>query len=108
MVWRLEDGALINVSSPGCFFEADAYIALKTVQLGPESFSWDIFFWLGAKTSTEEQGMAAVLAVELDEVLGDAADGAIRKEQLITAINKSRAHRNVIEHGQLGGQRLAG
>ena len=30
----------------------------------------DLFFWLGAESSQDEQGVAAYMTVELDEMLG--------------------------------------
>ena len=75
-VWRIEN----KVPKPwpekefGKFYEVDSYICLKTKQKpNSSSFEWDIFFWLGAESSTDEQGIAAYKTVELDESLGGAA-----------------------------------
>ncbi|CAD6993520.1 unnamed protein product [Ceratitis capitata] len=57
----------------GKFYEGDSYIILKTTE-DPQSqkLSWDIHFWLGAETTTDEAGAAAICTVQLDDQL----DGA--------------------------------
>ena len=72
-VWRIEK--LIPTRVPpklhGQFYSGDAYIVCKTVQKpGSSSLQIDIFFWLGAECSQDEQGVAAFKTVELDEMLG--------------------------------------
>lgn len=66
-VWRVEKLKLVPVpqAEHGHFFSGDSYLIY-----------WDregrqnIFFWLGTETSQDEQGVAAIKAVELDELLG--------------------------------------
>lgn len=43
----------------------DAYLLLSTTDKG-----WNLHFWLGAESSQDEQGVAAIKAVELDDLLG--------------------------------------
>eukprot|EP00964_Phaeocystis_antarctica_P074748 scaffold46028_cov55-Phaeocystis_antarctica.AAC.1 len=72
-VWRIEKMVPTRVPDKevGKFYDGDSYICLKTVQKpGSSSFSWDIYFWLGADTSKDESGVAAYKTVELDELLG--------------------------------------
>jgi villin 1/advillin len=71
--WRIEnlnpvkqDNANMNT-----LFAGDCYIFLKTEQApGSSSLQWSLFFWLGAESSQDEQGGAALRAVELDDQLG--------------------------------------
>ena len=72
-VWRIEKMVPTRVPDKevGKFYDGDSYICLKTIQKpGSCSFSWDIYFWLGADTSKDESGVAAHKTVELDELLG--------------------------------------
>ena len=72
-VWRIESMVpkLVPIKMHGHFYDGDAYICLKTTQR-PKSTTLvhDIFFWLGAEVSQDEQGVAAYKTVELDESLG--------------------------------------
>lgn len=54
---------------------SDAYILLSTTAKGPGGSGgrqWALHFWLGAESSQDEQGTAAIKAVELDDALGGA------------------------------------
>ncbi|XP_041983481.1 gelsolin-like isoform X2 [Aricia agestis] len=66
-VWRIEDFEPVPVpkNQYGNFYCGDSYIVLKTT--GSQSLSWDIHFWLGDRTSQDEAGAAAILAVNLDD-----------------------------------------
>jgi len=57
----------------GNFYTGDSYIVLKTTA-DPDSgkLLWDVHFWLGTETTTDEMGTAAYKTVELD----DLKDGA--------------------------------
>jgi len=53
----------------GQFFSGDSFIVLRTYKAaGEEELKYDIHFWLGVKTSQDEQGVAAYKTVELDEL----------------------------------------
>jgi len=70
-VWRIEDFAPVEYEdTSGTFYVGDSYIVLKTKANKSGNFSWDIHFWLGSETSQDESGTAALMAVELDDVLG--------------------------------------
>jgi len=68
--WRIKQFKLDPVpkNQIGSFYEGDSYIVLKTTKVA-NNFSWDIFFWLGKKTSQDEAGTAAYKTVELDDYL---------------------------------------
>ena len=70
LLWRIDQKVLVSASTPGSFYEDAAYIVLLTTQAGPDALSSDIYLWLGAKTKPEDQGVASIMAVELDEMLG--------------------------------------
>ena len=73
-VWRVENLAPVVVerSEHGKFYSGDSYIVLKTMPKKSGGFDYDLFFWLGESTSIDEQGAAALLAVQLDDRLGGA------------------------------------
>ena len=57
----------------GSFYTGDSYICLKTSKdADSDKLLWDIHFWLGSETTTDEKGTAAYKTVELD----DLKDGA--------------------------------
>jgi len=70
-LWRIEK--LKPVKQPkadGKFHTGDSYILLSTSQTSGGALAWNIHFWLGAETSTDEAGVAAYKTVELDDSLG--------------------------------------
>lgn len=83
-IWRVENKRTesgtpdfgINVwpkEMYGEFFQGDSYIVLKTTTAeGSDKLLWDIFFWIGSKSSQDEYGVAAYKANELDDLFGDA------------------------------------
>uniref|UniRef100_A0A336MYB6 CSON006296 protein n=1 Tax=Culicoides sonorensis TaxID=179676 RepID=A0A336MYB6_CULSO len=68
-IWRIEKFEPVPYpkSDYGKFYTGDSYIVLST-KYGARS--WDIHFWLGAETSADESGSAALLSVQLDDSLG--------------------------------------
>lgn len=73
-IWRIEDFEPVPYSKNkyGKFYEGDSYIVLNTKQSKDKSISWDVHFWLGSQTSTDEAGTAAILTVQLDDILNGA------------------------------------
>lgn len=71
-IWRVEDFKPVPYPKDqyGKFYTGDSYIILSTKQNKAGDKSWDIHFWLGAETSQDEAGAAAILSVQLDEELG--------------------------------------
>ena len=70
-IWRIENFAPVPYKKElyGTFYSGDAYIVLSTVKKGSK-LKWDIHFWLGENAPQDEIGTAALIAVELDNLLG--------------------------------------
>ncbi|KAG1675355.1 Protein flightless-1 [Nymphon striatum] len=82
MCWEIEnflpnpvDEALI-----GKFYEADCYIILQTFLDESQGLDWNIWYWIGEKTSLDKKACAAIHAVNLRNYLG-AKCRTIRVEQ---------------------------
>jgi gelsolin len=73
-IWRVQNFELVAwpPKEYGKFYNGDSYIVLKTIVKEDVKY-WDIHFWLGELTSTDEAGTAAYKTVELDEKLGGKA-----------------------------------
>eukprot|EP01095_Lingulamoeba_sp_RSL-Kostka_P017415 TRINITY_DN9020_c0_g1_i1.p1 TRINITY_DN9020_c0_g1~~TRINITY_DN9020_c0_g1_i1.p1 ORF type:complete len:388 (-),score=162.89 TRINITY_DN9020_c0_g1_i1:137-1300(-) len=71
-VWRVEDFELIEQSEIGTFYCGDSYVVLHTYTVG-NRMAYDIHFWLGVDSTTDERGTAAYKTVELDDLLHGAA-----------------------------------
>ncbi|XP_076003364.1 advillin [Genypterus blacodes] len=71
IIWRIEQMELVPIpeKSYGNFYEGDCYIVLFTRKVG-SSQSYHVHYWLGSQSSQDEQGAAAVYAIQLDEFLG--------------------------------------
>jgi len=75
-VWRIEQFQVVAWPKEeyGNFYKGDSYIVLHTTA-DPDSgkLEYDIHFWLGSETSTDEKGTAAYKTVELDDLKGGIA-----------------------------------
>ncbi|KAM4612488.1 advillin [Polymixia lowei] len=71
IIWRVEKMELVQVpeKSYGNFYDGDCYILLYTQKMG-SCVSYDIHYWIGSQSSQDEQGAAAVYAIQLDDFLG--------------------------------------
>eukprot|EP01132_Coremiostelium_polycephalum_P002829 gene2829-3514_t len=71
-IWRIENFKVVPVPEDGYgkFYDGDSYIVLNSVKNSNGTFKYDIHFWLGQHTSTDEAGTAAYKTVELDDLLG--------------------------------------
>lgn len=100
-IWRIEnkkgsiDGAKAAVfgikpwpeEKYGQFYSGDSYIVLRTYTLKKDKeLHHDIFYWIGKESTTDERGVAAYKAFELDEFLG----GEPKQYRLISGNESSR------------------
>jgi len=83
IIWRVEDFALVALPREqyGQFHKGDSYLIYSAFEKGQSTgvdaevkqsrgfLQQFIHFWLGSQTSTDEAGVAAIKAVELDEYL---------------------------------------
>ncbi|KAL8009560.1 putative villin headpiece, villin/Gelsolin, ADF-H/Gelsolin-like domain superfamily [Plasmopara halstedii] len=69
--WRIENLKPVSVPSTSLhkLYSGDSYLFLKTSET-TTGLTWNIHFWLGKDTSTDESGIAAYKTVELDDALG--------------------------------------
>ncbi|KAK5625494.1 hypothetical protein RRF57_001210 [Xylaria bambusicola] len=78
-IWRIEDFQVVPWPKHryGDFHEGDSYIILHSYKVGSkdgeEKLDYEVYFWLGTKTTQDEAGTAAYKTVELDEYLHGAA-----------------------------------
>uniref|UniRef100_A0A9J7ZN84 HP domain-containing protein n=1 Tax=Cyprinus carpio carpio TaxID=630221 RepID=A0A9J7ZN84_CYPCA len=63
------DLVLIPEKFHGHFYESDCYLLLSTRKAGKSAY-YDIHYWIGSMSTLDEQGAAAVYAIQLDEFLG--------------------------------------
>uniref|UniRef100_A0A0K0DXN2 Gelsolin-like domain-containing protein n=1 Tax=Strongyloides stercoralis TaxID=6248 RepID=A0A0K0DXN2_STRER len=66
-IWRINKFTLEKLPQLeyGIFYKGDSYIVLNTKY----NEAWDVHFWLGENTSIDEQGTAAIKAIEIDNQL---------------------------------------
>ncbi|XP_068576392.1 advillin [Cebidichthys violaceus] len=71
IIWRIEKMELVQVpeKSYGNFYEGDCYVLLSTQKVS-SSLCYDIHYWIGSQSTQDEQGAAAIYAIQLDEFLG--------------------------------------
>lgn len=70
-IWRIEDFKAVAYpkNQYGKFYTGDSYIVLSTKERKSGERYFDLHFWLGAETSQDEAGTAAILSVQLDDHL---------------------------------------
>ncbi|EDW58455.1 gelsolin isoform X1 [Drosophila virilis] len=71
-IWRIENFEPVPYppNNYGKFYTGDSFIILNTKQNPKDKqLTWDVHFWLGSETSTDEAGAAAILTVQLDDIL---------------------------------------
>ncbi|KAJ8964532.1 hypothetical protein NQ314_004827 [Rhamnusium bicolor] len=81
-IWEIENFLpnRIDEVAYGKFYEGDCYIVLKTSLDENQSFSWEIYFWIGEKAPLDKRACSAIHAVNLRNYLG-AQCRTIREEQ---------------------------
>ncbi|KAM3916275.1 villin-1 isoform 1-T3 [Leptodactylus fuscus] len=73
-IWRIENMEMVPIpeKSYGNFFDGDCYVLLMTHKIS-NNFTYDIHFWIGTNSSTDEQGAAAIYTTQIDTHLGGVA-----------------------------------
>jgi len=73
-VWRVENFELVAQPTEmhGYFFGGDSYVVLYTYKKDRKE-QYIVYYWLGHASSQDEQGAAALHAVNIDDKLGGAA-----------------------------------
>ena len=67
-VWRIEQFKVVPWTDFGAFYTGDSYIVLNAQFVGTSKrVKRDIFYWIGAESTQDEYGTAAIKAVELDD-----------------------------------------
>ncbi|XP_060128082.1 advillin [Zootoca vivipara] len=71
IIWRIEkmDLVLVPPKAHGSFYEGDCYVLLSTRKSG-SALSYDIHYWIGKRSSLDEQSCAAIYTTQLDDYLG--------------------------------------
>lgn len=69
-IWRVENFALASVpaSQYGSFYNGDCYILLNSIKSG-SGLLYNLHYWIGEKSSQDEQGSAAAFATQMDDYL---------------------------------------
>jgi len=75
-IWRIEQFKVVAWDSNryGEFYNGDSYIVLNTAKkaANSEALVWDIYYWIGSKSTQDEYTAVAIKTVELDNWLDDA------------------------------------
>jgi hypothetical protein len=75
-IWRVENFGVKKITDRklhGKFFGGDSYIVLNSYRKSSDSkkLDYNVHFWLGANSTQDERGTAALKTIELDDLLGD-------------------------------------
>nr|XP_020457982.1 villin-like protein [Monopterus albus] len=70
-IWTINNMEMVPVPAQGFgnFFEGDCYIVLNISENKGSGLTADIHFWIGNKSSQDEQGAAVMYTTQLDEYL---------------------------------------
>jgi len=73
-IWRIEEFAIVPWPKElhGQFYDGDSYIVLHTHKIS-NALLYDLYFWIGEKSSQDEYGAAACWTVRIDDQLGGKA-----------------------------------
>ncbi|KAG9354505.1 hypothetical protein JZ751_001215 [Albula glossodonta] len=71
-VWRVEKMDLVPVPKNlyGGFYKGDAYLVLNTIKQSSQNLQYELHFWLGASSTDDESGAAAIFTIQMDDFLG--------------------------------------
>eukprot|EP00184_Porphyridium_aerugineum_P007933 CAMPEP_0184692016 /NCGR_PEP_ID=MMETSP0313-20130426/668_1 /TAXON_ID=2792 /ORGANISM="Porphyridium aerugineum, Strain SAG 1380-2" /LENGTH=369 /DNA_ID=CAMNT_0027149811 /DNA_START=144 /DNA_END=1253 /DNA_ORIENTATION=+ len=71
-VWRIEKFEAVKIKNEkelGVWHRGDSYIVLQTYKEGSE-LKWNLYYFLGSQSTQDEMGSAAILTINLDDMLG--------------------------------------